>query len=354
VCRHPSMYSSLCRLLIIILFAPSRHVLFTSLGLPARPIMHSFAISTPPRLPITARERFVQLCFEKLFMPGLTLLEPDVCQLYAHGLISGLVLDVGRTHSTASAVFDSIPVAGATVFSPMGTEDLDKYLAHLLLQANPDLPTVLSDSSTPLAPPALGDALLNIVQSLKADEDTILFASDKLNLGLVESSSAGPTAAADQEEELDDVAKVVATGKLNKFTSKAKKNKANGGGGGGTPESDTVTVPHPLSASLPAVTIGPERHRYAEPLFDPSVLAGVPALFSAGGRPEDKTYTNVQLENKAFSLPEAAAAVVRTLEPARRTLAWEHLVVTGDLALIKGKQTVAIVYREAGPVGINP
>jgi actin-related protein 9 len=292
--------------------------------------MHYFAIATPPRLPITTRERFVQLCFEKFFIPGLTVLERDVCQLYAHGLISGLVLDIGRTHSTVSAVFDSIPIAGASVWSPLGTEDLDKYLAHLILQANPDLPTVLSsDSSEPLVPPALGDVLLSIVQSLKAGEDTILFASDKLNLGLVEASFAGATV--DQDEELDDVAKVVATGKLNKFTSKAKKSKASGGENA-NPEPDTVTVPHPLSASLPAITVGPERHRYAEPLFDPSILADVPALFNTG----NKAYTHIELENKAFSLPDAAAAVVRMLEPVRRTMAWEHLVVTGDLAPIKG------------------
>jgi actin-related protein 9 len=249
-----------------------------------------------------------------------------------------------------------MPVPGGTVTSPLGVEDLDRYLAHLILQANPDLPSLLSvaspesaaaaagDSAEPLSPYALGDALLKIVQSLKTTEEAIVFASERLGLGLIEATG-------EHEEELDDVARVVATGKLNKFTSKTKKNnKASGtttANGSDAAQPDTVEVPHPLSASLPAITIGPERHRYAEPLFEPSLLAEIPALFrrDGGSSSGERAYSQIELEKKAFSVPEAAPAAVRSLEPTRRILAWENVIITGEGALIKGEQRTLLLLE---------
>lgn len=75
-----------------------------------------------------------------------------------------------------------------------------------------------------------------------------------------------------------------------------------------------------------SITIGKERHRFCEPLFEPRVLQNIPGF-------EGKDWKG----NGPISLQDTCGTVVSKTDLIARTLIWDGVFVTGEItSLIKG------------------
>ncbi|XP_006265724.3 actin-like protein 9 [Alligator mississippiensis] len=79
-----------------------RHMFYHDLQV--RPEDHALLMSDPPLSPTTNREKMVEVVFESLNSPGMYIAYHSVLSVYAHGKISGLVVDSGY------AVTHTVPV----------------------------------------------------------------------------------------------------------------------------------------------------------------------------------------------------------------------------------------------------
>lgn len=368
-----------------------RHLIITCLSLPSKPVNHMFLLAHPPSLSPSTLELVTQQFFEHHCVSNLLLVERSLVQLLSCNALSGIVVDVGRNFTDVSVVLDSQVVPYAHLRFDVGERDCDEYLEKILLERNPDLPRLLSaEDSRSTKEEAdqqrVSRAIQTLIKIMKEGE-YIRYSPAKA------STSADPRATGendeDEEEEegISDVAKAIASGKVNKIINKdmaagaaegqevrvieqdedeeeeAAKAEAgeNGdeamaGADGATadsaeagtaskvaaasqtqkkPKGNKLSIPNPVSTSLPNIVIGNERNRYAEPLFDPSVL-----LAAASSRSADADAAEMQsAKEKAYgpSLGEVVnAAVMRIPEADKRAALWENVVVTGSMARVKG------------------
>ncbi|XP_060089126.1 actin-like protein 9 [Heteronotia binoei] len=79
-----------------------RHLFYNELRV--APEDHALLMSDPPLCPTTNREKLVEVVFESLNSPGMYVAYQSVLSVYAHGKISGLVVDTGY------AVTHTVPV----------------------------------------------------------------------------------------------------------------------------------------------------------------------------------------------------------------------------------------------------
>lgn len=313
------------------------YVLFTALALPARPLAYHLHLALPANMALATHEDITQMCFERLHIPALILSERPLLSLFGVHSLHGLVVDVGRRSTEISMVHDSLLSAASNGRAYVGRDDCDNYLCHLLLAAQPDLPSRLSPAS-PLSPVQLHAALLSVVAILR-DGNYLHFASAALSLNVAADGSRmeDEAEAAVDDAVLDDVAKALVSGQAAALLGKTSlgANKANV-----TTSGEHLTMPNPLNPAS-TITVGPERHRFAEPLFEPSFLAAV-AGFGV-------SYSQVDLDRRAVSVPEAIAASVRTMDVRERPAIWDHVVVQG-VGSAKGVPS-AIMQALAGYVG---
>ncbi|KAM6216660.1 actin-like protein 9 [Rhynchocyon petersi] len=99
-----------------------RHVLEHNLGVD--PQEHPLLFSDPPFSPATNREKLVEMVFEALHAPAMYVASQSVLSVYAHGRISGLVVDTGH------GVTYTVPVSQGYNL-PHATERLDLAGIHL-------------------------------------------------------------------------------------------------------------------------------------------------------------------------------------------------------------------------------
>lgn len=286
-----------------------------------------------PGLPNTTRELLTQFFFESLHLSAFLIADRCVAQLFACGAVSGISLDVLDHTTEISTVHENVVQTIATTRAQIGEKDLDNYLCYLMLQANPNLPAIISPSST-LQGTDLKSALLQIIQSLKNQAD-IQFSSTLLNLNLTNDPrlQQAENPEAEEEEGITDVAQALATGKADKIIAAAKAAKLGLANPAARILSDpgNCAVPNPLSPAE-QIEIGPERHRWAEPLFMPSLLADVPC-FDGSGRP---MYTGQELLVKSASIAECVWSALRVVDLSIRKGIWENVVVTGNASKVKG------------------
>ena len=300
-----------------------RQILFVSLGLPARPVSYHILLAIPSGLPLRTHELIMQLVFERLHLSAFMLVDRTLAQMFAFGYQSALVIDVLDSSTEVSVVIDSVVEQPAKVRTQIGEHDLDVYLAYLLLQANSDLPALLSPSQA-LSGPALKDGLLRIIRWLKINQ-CIAFASESLGLH-AEKPAAEVLVQPDDEEQAEEQMLSKAAAQLAQGKTAIHQTAQR--------EAATVQVPHPFSTALPAIAIGPERHRYAEPLFDPSLLEAIPA-FGDGRR---KEFDALALERKSASVIDAALQSLNALDVNRRNIPVHSVVVTGRVAATPGRR----------------
>ncbi|RXK39886.1 hypothetical protein M231_02820 [Tremella mesenterica] len=89
--------------------------------------------ASPPVLPLPVQALYTQLAFERLNVPGFSLLPSPLATLFALGATTGLVLHVGRKSSSAWVVVDSVVRCDACASIPVGQEDCEIAFLRLLM-----------------------------------------------------------------------------------------------------------------------------------------------------------------------------------------------------------------------------
>lgn len=314
-----------------------RYALFTALALPTRPLGYHFMFLFPASLSLDEKELLTQLLFEKLHLSAVMMFDRPTAVLYASGLISGLVIDVFPKSTELSLIADNDTLLQLS--NPLGEDDCDAWLAHLLLRANPSLPALLNPSS-PLAEhsDALHSALRRLIQVLKRS-NAIAFASDLVTVQRpskqeqpppdLDSAQAPPTQAP-QEEGSNDMTEAIMSGNVDKLINKKKPTAANGetapdgDAEQSGPDAGIFHAPHPLNTSLPPIPVGPERHRWAEPLFDPTLL------LQCGRAPSD-LHQKLSLVQSVQNAVQGLSAVA----PLRQAgSVWQHVVMANYAARV--------------------
>ncbi|KAI0343119.1 actin-related protein [Trametopsis cervina] len=294
-----------------------KHVLFSQLRLRRVQMESPVLLSFTPGLSRSTYERICQMFFERFNVAGFSVLERPMAQFYSAIIgndLSGVVVDIGQNHTDIYPIHDNVLVRGAHVTVDYGIADCEYYLAHLLL-SNQGLLSSLSPTDDPLDSQALQSALVQVARQIWRE-------------GLVKVLAEGE--AADIEEEgVTDIAAVVVAGKEKAVIESGMKKRANQKATAAEQARakeiealDLVT----LEFKGKSLTIGKERHRFCEPLFDPSLLQTIPGLPA-------KTRG---LES-VMPLHNAVGHAVGLTEVDARQYIYQGLFVTGELTnCIKG------------------
>ncbi|KAF9564275.1 actin-like ATPase domain-containing protein [Agrocybe pediades] len=254
-------------------------------------------------------ERICQVFFERFNVAGFAILERPMAQLYAANSLSGVVVDIGEESTDITPIYDGFIVNHTRTKVPLGMRHCTAYVASLL-RANQFVMNALSPPENPLSPESLHTALVELVQQLWK-EDHIKIPSD------------GETAAPEDEGVMD-IAAIVVAGKekaviennLKKKNAQNKPTEADKKREREIEAMDLITV----QFREHSLTIGKERHRFCEPLFDPTLLNGVYGADTAA----DDDYPLLPLQ-------DAVGFAVSNLDQDQRPYVWQGIFVTGDI-----------------------
>lgn len=282
-------------------------------------------LSFPTGLSRDAYERLCQIFFERFNVAGFGILERPVAQFYsavnANSGLSGVIVDIDREWTDISPIYDGFLVHSARVGVRAGMEDCKKYLAGLL-RGNQSVMTALLEpveGQDPLDDAGQHAALEELAQQLWSD-------------GHIKVLSEGEAAAQDIEDLTADgdinIAAIIVAGKEKAVIEKGMKNKA-----ARTNAAEQARAREIEARDLTevqwrgkTVTVGKERHRFCEPLFDVSVRE------SLKGKEREKEGVPV------LSLHAAVAEAVARTEVDQRQYVWQGLFVTGEITNhVKGK-----------------
>jgi len=266
-------------------------------------------LALPPGLSRDTHERVCQIFFERFNVAGLSILERPVGQLYAANSLSGVVVDIGHDKTDITPIYDGFIVHSARTSTSVGTRDCVNYLAYLL-RSNQSVMSTISPPEAPLDAAAVHSTLIELVNQVWK-EDHVKVPSD------------GETAVA-EDEGVTDIAAVIVAGKERALIESGMKKRATAKASAAEQQRareiealDLITVQF-KGLSL---TLGKERHRFCEPLFDPTLLRGIPINDSL-----PKSAAEMSL-----SLQEAVGIAVAQTEVDQRQYIWGGLFVTGDL-----------------------
>ncbi|KAH9479644.1 SWI/SNF and RSC complexes subunit arp9 [Psilocybe cubensis] len=259
-------------------------------------------------------ERICQIFFERFNVAGFAILERPMAQLYAANSLSGVVVDIGDEVTDITPIYDGFILHNARSSVALGIRHCQNYVANLL-RANQFVVNALSPPENPLDPKTLHDTLLELVKQLWK-EDHIKIPSD------------GETALPEDEGVMDIAAVVVAGREKAVIESTQKKKNATKQTEAERKRERDVEAMDLITVQFRehSLTIGKERHRFCEPLFDPSLLLDLPGTAAL----------NPALE-KPLALQEVVGHVVNQTEVDQRQYIWHGLFVTGDITRhIKG------------------
>ena len=232
-------------------------------------------------------------------------------ELYAVGTTTGLVIDIGYEKTDITPILDTVVQYHATVQLNIGARDLDFYLAHLL---STDREVLLglspSDGAPALTEAELDECLLSLAIQLKHAGHLRVHVEGQIN------SEAN-------EDELTDVAAVLAQGREKAVIEARSKKKADAAAGIAKRrvEEDKVEVVFRGKT----VVVGPIRLRFSEPLLDCELLKGIKGI--------DQT----KLEDKSRSVPEGVEWSINQVDHDKRASLWENVVITGGISRIRGQ-----------------
>jgi len=262
-------------------------------------------LSITPGVSRETYERICQVFFERFNVAGFCILERPMTQIYAANSLSGVIVDIGDDETEITPIYEGFIVHPARGSVALGVRHCQNYLAHLL-RSNQSVTSALSPPSNPLDPEMLHTTLLELVKQLWKD-DTIKVPSD------------GETAAA-EDEGVTDIAAVLVAGREKAVIESGMKKKATAKASAAEQARareiealDLITV----QFREHSLTLGKERHRFCEPLYDPSLLDGIPGTVVDGEKP--------------LPLQEAVGNLVNQVELEQRQYIWQGLFVTGDI-----------------------
>jgi len=265
-------------------------------------------LSMPAGLFRESSQRICQIFFERFNVAGFGLLDRAVAQLYAAGQLNGIVIDIGHEITDITPMYDGFIINHARSSTPLGIRDCQVYLANILRSNQSVMAAAL--------PP---DNPSDQVATQKFIEDLVKHIWEE---GLVRVPSDGQTVEIPEDEGVTDIAAVLVAGKEKAVIESGMKKKLTAKASAAEQARareiealDLVTV----QFRDHSITLGKERHRFCEPLYDPTLLNGLPVE-----RAEP-------YEGRILSLQEAAGFAVRQTDVVQRQYIWQGLFVTGDL-----------------------
>ncbi len=290
-----------------------KYVLFNQLQL-RRVVMESpIILSILPGLSRSSYEHICQMFFERFNAAGFSILDRPMAQFYSAitgNDLSGVVVDVGQDTTDITPIYEGFIVHSARQTMSYGITDCERYLAHLF-RSNQSLMFTLFPSSESTPEEEIQATLVQLVRQIWQDN-------------LIKVLAEGE--AADIEEEgVTDIAAVLVAGKEKAVIETGMKKRANAKASAAEQARaremealDLITVQF-QGLSL---TLGKERHRFCEPLFDTSLLD---SLSDGDGRKRRSTDENMR------SLPTAVGHAVGQVDVDQRQYVWQGMLVTGDL-----------------------
>jgi actin-related protein 9 len=245
--------------------------------------------------------------FERFNVAGFGIVERPVVQMYATNSLSGVVVDIGDYETDITSIYEGFIVRQGRTQLSLGLRDCEIYLAHLL-RSNQSVMNTLSPPDHPLDQETLQTRLVELVQQLWKD-------------GHIKVPSDGETAAP-EDEGVTDIAAIVVAGKEKAVIESGMKKKATAKATAAElarareiEAMDLITV----QFGTHSLTLGKERHRMCEPLFDPRLLNGLNGILP---REDDEPLRPLQ---------EVVAHVVNLTDVDQRIYIRQGLAVTGDL-----------------------
>jgi actin-related protein 9 len=208
--------------------------------------------------------------FERFNVAGFSILERPIAQIYAANALHGVVVDIGARYTDVTPIYDGFPLHHARASTPLGVYHCLEYLAAVL-RSNNSIVNALSPPESPLSPEKLHETLVDLARHI-------------YHQGLIKapavSGSAATTGEA-EDDEVTDIASILVAGKERAVIEANIKKRANQKASPAEQAKlreiealDLVTV----EFGGKQLTVGKERHRFCDPLFDPRALRNLPGL----------------------------------------------------------------------------
>ncbi|KXN81553.1 SWI/SNF and RSC complexes subunit arp9 [Leucoagaricus sp. SymC.cos] len=284
-----------------------KHVLFNQLKLRRVQNESPVLLSIASGLSRSTYERICQMFFERFNVAGFGVMERPMAQLYAGNNLSGVVVDIGDYETDITPIYEGFIVQHAKMQLSLGLKDCEIYLANIL-RNNQSVMNAFSPPGDSLDPDALQAKLVELVQQLWRDNH-------------IKVPSDGETAIPD-DEGVTDIAAIVVAGKEKAVIESGMKKKATAKATAAElarareiEAMDLITV----QFGGHSLTLGKERHRMCEPLFDPRLMKGL------NGNPAREG------EELFRPLQELVAHAVNLTDVDQRMYIWLGLLVTGDV-----------------------
>ncbi|KIL00735.1 hypothetical protein PAXRUDRAFT_7955 [Paxillus rubicundulus Ve08.2h10] len=284
-----------------------KHIIFNKLQIKRTQNESPVMLSIAPGLSRDSSERICQIFFERFNVAGFAILERPMAQIYATGQLSGVVVDIGYERTDISPVYDGFMIHSARSGTCLGIRDCEIYLANLL-RSNHSVMAASSPSDSPRDPVAVQKFLLDFVKYVWSE-------------GHIRVPSDGQIAEVLEDEGVTDIAAVLVAGKEKAVIEAGTKKKATAKASAAEQARakeiealDLITV----QFRDHSITLGKERHRFCEPLFDPTLLKMLPL-------------NDVNESEHPLSLQDAVGFSVSRTEVDQRQYIWQGLFVTGDL-----------------------
>ncbi|KAF6753037.1 actin family [Ephemerocybe angulata] len=309
-----------------------KHVLFTHLQrkrtVNESPVLITLPSPTPSR---TLYERTCQIFFERFNVPAFAILDRPLAQLYAANSLSGVVVDIGEDLTEITPINEGVLVHSAKLQTRVGTRMCRHYLAHLLKGNSSVMQTLFPGGAADQA--QVHSTLLRLA-------DYLVYA------GLIKPPSSGEAAPPPEDEGVTDIAAVVVAGREKAVIESGMKKKLNAKASAAEQARareiealDLATV----EFEGREITVGKERHRFCEPIFDPAVVdkLGLERFGSGAGewvgRGEEGLPPLKAEGRKVEALQDAVGRAVGQADTDMRQYLWQGLFVTGDVTrFVKG------------------
>ncbi|KAI0084488.1 actin-like ATPase domain-containing protein [Irpex rosettiformis] len=289
-----------------------KHTLFSLLHLRRIQMESPVLLTFFPSLSRSTYQRLSQLFFERFNVAAFSILERPIAQFYAaltsNTDLSGLVVDIDDRSTDIYPIHDNLLIHNAHVVVDYGIRDCEHYLAHLLL-SNSSVVSTLSPAENPLSSEQLHETLVEVARQVWQE-------------GLVKVLAEGEAADLD-DEGVTDIAAVVVAGKekavIESSLKKRASQKASAAEQARAKEIEALDLVT-IEFKGKSLTLGKERHRFCEPLFDPSLLREIPGI-------PEKTRGQASV----LPLQNAVGHAVSLTEVDARQYIYQGLFVTGEL-----------------------
>lgn len=276
-------------------------------------------LGLPATLPRDSQARVAQIFFERFNVAGLSVVERPILQLYAANAVSGIVVDIHNNSTDITPIYDSAIQTQATVIAPLGVRHCEAYLAHLLA-TNSTLVTTLAASSQP----ELREMLLRLARELWRG-------------GHIKVPLAGDVAPPEEDDEgVTNIAAVIVAGREKAVVeaNNKKKNTKNSTAAERAREAEIASLDLiTIEFEGKQVTVGKDRHRFCEPLFEPTVLKNVE------GVKED-----LKDPKSVFGLQEWVNYSAQGVDYVWRHALYDSVFVTGELSALDKCKSVRLIH----------